>query len=603
MLPLCHAAAVAVVTTCAARATPDTVTPPARAVGARPTDSAAASGGPVEMLGVVSAAQLRDGLGFAVEPSRPWELQLARDVGAREVRMQFGWNDVEPAAGRLVLTPVMREALATAARLGLRPLIVAAYGPASTRLPLFTLRAPAARGDSVLSLELSPALADVRRGHSYAQAPDGSQLVAEGYWAYQGAYVSSVDRDSNRVVLAAPLTRTLNAGERVAINNRLYPPPVAGAPNDSGLAAYVRYARFLAAQLAGAGLAGHVELWNEPAWAHDRWDGGEGCFFASGVERSTCRSINYDLAKALLGTAPPGGVRYTWGGTHKTGFATLITGASGGIRTAVTREQIEGSVSEESFHPYGRTPEWHAWNPDCLSRPGVANVFATCALVGTNPTSNFKWARKVAIDHLNLDGWTIDQTVSEAGIRIADAATKARYLLRFYLAHHALGFRRIDFYRLADAPASGPNYGVVDANTREPMLPYRALQALMNQLDDVGTAPPAEYDNGGLPTVVKAQTTWPVTTVVVAGRRSGAVRNTMLLTLWQRPYPKTGREEFEQISRPDPGRVAVRVPTGYHVVRAWSLVDQSPVAVVPVRAGIAEVRVTDDPVAMRFAPR
>lgn len=560
---------------------------------------------PVEALGVVSAAQVRNGLGFNVDPQQPWQLQLAKDVGAREVRMQFPWNWVETIPGRLELPQSFRASLASAGQLGLRPLINAAYGPNWNRLPAFTLRSPAAVGDTVISLVPSPALTDVARGYSYVQRADGAQVVSEGYWAYAGAYVSSVRSGASQIVLAAPLTVALQSGDQLMVNNRFYKPPVPGDANDPSLAAYMRYTRFLADQIASAGAGGQVEIWNEPPWINDRWDGGEGCFFATATERSKCQDINYTFARALLNTTAPNGVRYTWGGTHKTGFATLIGGASAGeFRSDVTRQQIENSVTEESFHPYGASPEDHAWDPKCLARPGVANIYAACSLTGTIQGSNIKWARKVAIAHQNQTGWTINQTVSEAGLYTSNALAKARYLLRFYLASHALGLTRVDFYRLVDGPSGTANWGVVDATTRNPTLPFRSLQGLMQQVDGLATTPAAAYDTASLPSVSAAQTTWPVTTATIVGRATpGAARNTVVLTLWQRTYPKISGQTFDQLPPTPVGRVAVRVPTGYAAVRAWSLVDQSAVSITTRDASTVELLVGDDPIAIRFDPK
>jgi len=551
----------------------------------------------VEMMPVVAATQLRNGLGFNVDPSQLWQLQAAHDAGATEVRMQFDWPSVERSAGQLALPKQFEDALANSVQLGLEPLIVAAYGPGGPSLPTLTLASPAVPGDTSIRVAERGTLAQVVLGSAFIIGADGQQLVSQSYASYFGGLVTNADQQTGQIFLAAPVSRALSIGTQVKIVNRLY--KLAGTgPNDPSVQAYIRYVQFLAGRIASYGVAGRVEIWNEPPWEGDRWDGGAPCFFARAAQRVGCVDYNFSFALALMATTPPGRVRYNWGGTHKTGFASVLAGGNIGIPATRTRDEILNSVASESFHPYGASPEHHAWDPQCLAQSG-SNPFP-CSLPGTDATSNFKWARKLAEDHLSTYGWTIEQNITETGVLTSNQAAKTRFILRTFITYHALGFQRINFFKLADGSASTSNYGFMDAGLHTAYPVYNALKAFLGDLDALET-PTALPATTSLPSVVSYQGTWPLMVVPIVGIRASTAGTSVLLVLWQRTYP-SGGGQFDTIISPGPGQANVKLPTGLHPTGAWSLTDRSPSKFQVQADGTISINVTDNPTVLQLDP-
>lgn len=339
-----------------------------------------------------------------------------------------------------------------------------------------------------------------------------------------------------------------------------------------------------------------MEIWNEPPWQNDRWDGGVGCFYANPGPQATCQTPNFGLAKALLATTPPASVRWSWGGTHKSGSKTLMaTGC--GLGVTPTSSQILQAMSSEGFHLYGATPEWHLYLPSCLRQHSASAVVSACALPGADPVSNFKVAAKLAMERQVASGWTILQHASEIGIETTNLVTQRRFVLRSLLGYHGAMLERVNFYRLSDRAGTSGGFAFMSAEgTLTPAA--QALAALMQDLDSMPGAP-AAYSSVDLPAVTAYSGSWPLMAVPIIGRRSGTSSNRIILVLWQRSYAGS-QAAWEGLARPAGGSATVSIPADLRVVRAWSLATRQAVAVTTKSATAIVVPVPDDPIVVQF---
>jgi hypothetical protein len=543
----------------------------------------------VENLGSVPASQLSSGLGFNINPANEWEFQMAAQAGAVEGRVQFGWEAVESISGDLVLSAASETALDRFSQYGLQPLIVAAYGPPRIRILTVTVAADVPDGSYVIPVNEDVSGIDVPFCH--VQRSTGAQIVAAGKWAYYGAFIHSVDTDNRTLTLAARTNVSLGAGDVLAVNRVRYPSVPTTDPNDPSIAAYARYAEFLAARMDAHGLAGRVELWNEPPWAHDPWDT-RYRFYDSAPPEQERPAVQFGFAALLETTLAPGNVRYNWAGSHKSGFNSLL-----GPRMSPhpTQDQVLNSISSESFHPYGNSPEDHAWDPVCLA--DFSRSEFTCHLIGTNPSSNFKSAVRYNLRNLIDDGWAIEQNITETGLITTNQLAKARWIIRHYVAMQALGIQRINFYRLAD---NGGQYGFVDATTQTALPAYIAIQGLASDAASIAL-PPLPYAPGDLPAVVDYSGSYPLTTVAIVGTQLPSdPANSILFVAWQRSYPSAG--SWLALASPDPAPVTVQIPTGMIVAQAYDLVTRASVPSCSSDDGQVIVDVADNPVAVLLVP-
>jgi len=543
----------------------------------------------VENLGSVSGSQLSSGLGFNLNPANEWEFQIAAEAGAVEGRVQLSWEAVENVSGDLALSAQSETALNRFSQYGLQPLIVAAYGPPRQRILTLTVAADVPSGSYVILVNEDVSGVEIPDCH--LQRTSGAQIVPEGKWAYYGALIHAVDVDHRTVTLAARTNVSLAAGDALAVNRLRYPSVATTDPNEPSIAAYARYAQFLAGRVDAHGLAGRVELWNEPPWAHDPWDT-RYRFYDTPPPELERPAVQFGFAALLQTTFAPGNVRYNWGGSHKSGFNSLL-----GSRMSPhpTRDQAANSMSSESFHPYGNSPEDHAWDPTCLA--DFSRSEFTCHLIGTNPGSNFKSAVRYNLRNLIDLGWSIEQNVTETGLFTTNQVGKARWIIRQYLALHALGIQRINFYRLAD---NGGQYGFVDATTQTVLPAYTAIQGLVSDASAIGL-PPVPYTLDDLPSIGDYSGSYPLTTVAIVGTRSPCdLSNSILYVAWQRSYPDSG--SWLALPSPDPVPVTVRLPPGMIAQQANDLVTRSPVTIDTTDDGQVIVDIADNPVALSVIP-
>lgn len=547
----------------------------------------------VEQMDAVAAVTLRRGLGFSVNPSQLWEFALAKAAGATEVRMQFDWPSVETAPGVRALTATQIAALDACVANGLQPLIVAAYGPGWVDLGTFTLAATANIGDFDLVFNESVAAVEAFFGTAVRTNGTSTFINATFASAPAGAMIKAVNVGTKTVTLAAPIiTVALPPGSAFILRRRHYRAPgtvTGGTDTNGAIAHYTDYVQFLAQEISNRGLTGRVEIWNEPPAFVERWQGGEACFDSLLFGGGCNVDAPYGFAQALFQIAPPPGVRWSWGGTHLSGFRSLI-GAN--IGTLPTQSQVEDRMAVEEIHPYHAfSPEMIAYYPNVMRSISISdpNFYTTTSLPGSNVNSNYKYARKLAINKIAADGWAPEQSMSEGGYNTTDRVSQARYYLRTYLCYLSLGYTRWTFYRLANISGSGFTYEVVDGTTQVPFAAYTAMKNLLADMDALGTGIPMVTP---LPTVTAYVGAWPLMVVPVVGSSA------LLLTLWQRTYATAG--QFSAVASPTPSVVTVAVPDGLRVTNAINLRTRASVAVGIPAAGLATVTVADDPVALAF---
>ena len=408
--------------------------------------------------------------------------------------------------------------------------------------------------------------------------------------AYYGAFIDSVEAENRTLTLAARTNVSLAAGDVLAVNRVRYPSVGTTNPNDPSIAAYARYAQFLAGRVDAHGLTGRIELWNEPPWAHDPWDT-RYRFYDSPPPDLERPAVQFGFAALLQTTLAPGNVRYNWAGSHKSGFNSLL-----GPRMSPhpTQDQVLSSISSESFHPYGNSPEDHAWDPICLA--DFSRSEFTCHLSGTNPSSNFKSAVRYNLRNLIDNGWAIEQNVTETGLITTDQLAKARWIIRQYLVLQTLGIQRVNFYRLAD---NGGQYGFVDATTQTALPAYTAIQGLISDTSSI-SLPPLPYAPGDLPSVIDYSGSYPLTTVAVVGTQSPSdAANFILYVAWQRSYPTAG--SWLALPSPDPAAVTVQIPAGMIAAQVYDLVTRASVPSCS-SDGQVVVDVADNPVAVLLIP-
>jgi len=538
----------------------------------------------VENLGSIPASQAASGLGFNINPANEWEFRMAAEAGAVEGRVQFSWEAVENFDGDLALSPAAENALGWFAQYGLQPLIVAAYGPPRRRVLTITVGRDVPSGSYQI-----PADEDLSgvEPFCHVQRSNGAQIVPEGRWAYYGALIHSVDLQNRSLTLAARTNVSLVAGDRLAVNCLRYSSIPNTDPADPSVLAYARYAEFLANRVDGHGISGRVELWNEPPWAHDPWDT-RYRFYDNPPPELERPAVQFGFAARLQTTLPPGSVRYNWAGSHKSGFNSLLGPR---MDPHPTFEQVDRSLSSESYHPYGNSPEDHAWDPACLA--DFSRSEFTCHLIGTNAGSNFKSAARYNLRNQIEQGWRIEQNITETGRDTTNQIGKARFVVRHYLLFQALGISLINFYRLAD---NGGHYGFVDANTQTPLASYVAIQGLVADAAGIGL-PPLPYSDGDLPSVIDYAGFYPLTTAALVGTQSDTdTSNSILYVGWQRSYPNGG--DWLDLPSPDPAPATVQLPAGFAASRAYDLVTRTDVPLYRSGDGQVTYEVADNPVAL-----
>jgi len=506
----------------------------------------------VENLTSVSSAAVKGGLGFNLGGgiTNQWEFQMAQAAGATEVRFQPGWSNVQSMSGAFSLGTSNEQALTWCSTYGLQPDLVAAYGaPYKALSGAYTVAANYPIG--TYTIQLNQSVAAIAYPYCHVLESNGTQITATGFWAYAGAFIASVNTANNTITLSAPTAIALTSGQALTVNQLLYPSCQTNSATDPSVVAYGNYVAYVAGRINAHGLTGRVEIWNEPPWEHDQWDGRLEYYSpaSSAPANVTGLSPNAGFAHLLADTVlPPAGVTYNWGGPEKSGSRSLIVPSF--MTPPLTATEVANGMAHECFHPYGDAPEDQiGWSPTLLANwtgggagaqqgSQVINgvwwyIGAYCGLPGTNHTGNFIWAHKYDLINSSLG---FRQNVTETGadtyLTTAGWQAQAKWSIRHYLCDLIDGMERVNFYILADA---NDGLSMVNPTTQAPYAAYTALQGLV--ATDMGglSVAPLAYTQASLPSVPAYSGTFPLTIYSIVGRTATTdTMNTIYFIAYQR---------------------------------------------------------------------
>ncbi|HEY4356900.1 MAG TPA: Ig-like domain-containing protein, partial [Acidobacteriaceae bacterium] len=592
----------------------------------------------VELLGVATANQAVNGLGFVVpQANQDWEFAAAAAAGARYVRFQCAWSNVEhqtpppnnqPASPQFVQDPNCVAGYASAKKYGLSPIVVAAYGPPYHKILTVAISSAASVGDKFITVRFvsgvsGDTLANLAFPYDYIRKSDGSMFT--GAHNYQGSFITSVtllDSTHAKLGLASALTTALPVSNSTTydINEILYPSATTANANDASQVEFGNYVSFLAQDMAARGLSGQIEIWNEPAWADDSWDA-RGYLYDNFPSGQTW-SPNYGFAANLQARQMPAGVTLNWGGTHKSGSNSLFFGPY--QPTPMRLAQPSVVFTSESFHPYGNTPEQMMWTTSCLQQsiriPVAPSAYQSCTLPGEKADSNFMWAAQynMAAKALNANAG-LTQSITETGIIPPGAGLRvpqARFNMRQFLGYQALGITPVTFYAISDLTQTGdPNYSFVEPAAGGKYTPdpsFTAMSGFMADIKPVSNPPVTSYTASSLAQVSSYSGTYPLTSLHLVGARTGATANSDAFLVWQRSYtPGCATSSANDAAScdspwirqasPGAGSVTVNIPTGSHATSVVNVDTRAPVAFTSAGQQIT-FAVADDPIEILIDP-
>jgi hypothetical protein len=583
----------------------------------------------VEKLGVVPAIQAATGLGFNVEPSNDWEFQMAAAAGATWVRFQCGWSSIEtqtapPAnsntGSRFVLDSGCQAGLASARKYGLKPTVLAAYGSPYHAILQVSVPSGAPAGSTKLNIALiSGAGGDSLKNIVFPSdtiiASSGQQISR--LHSYAGALITGVTLTgptTATLTLASALTANLPASASVAytINEYLHPPAASFSATDPSNLAFAAYAEFLAQSIVNANLQGEVELWNEPPWPDDPWDD-RADFYDEPPATSNPAVLappympNFGFVAALQAQGVHfSGVNFVWGGTEKSGASSLFNWMK--PYTGVALAQPTQSVSAESMHPYGNSPEDSLWVQPCLegtvlAYPLPALPFSPCNLNGVSGGNN-SFGEQLSLRQQSANStWGVHREITETGFPSAngDDLHKARFVTRQFLGFQAAGISPIEFYRLFDT--SSFNFGFVSqtasANgSHAANAAYTAISGLISDLKSISAQAPVANSAATLPQIAHYSGSYPLDAVTFVGARAGAARDSYLVAVWQR----SNGAKWGTLASAATASVQIAIPKDMVVSSVINVDTRAPVAF-ELSAQTLTLAVSDDPVEVLLNPQ
>lgn len=572
-----------------------------------------------EALGIITAAQVINGLGFNVDPASDWEFSMAAAAGATHVRFQCGWATLElqtappqnsVASNRYALQPYCQSAYASARNYNLQPTVVAAYGAPYHAILSLTVPQGAPAGATSINVQFASGqggvtLASLAPFYDTLIRSDGIQIST--IHSYPGALVVAVSMSGSSqatLTLASALTSALPADATTlyTVNEYLYPPPATSSTYESSVQRYAEYAAFLAQSIANAGLTGEVELWNEPTWPDDRWDLQANSYdvfpgpFYPGPRYAYLP--NWGFVAALQDSPAPAGVSYLWAGTEKSGSNSVLDPQML-VNSGVAFTEPPVSVSSESFHPYGNSPEDGLWVAPCWSSTTGNNDFFSCNLFGLAGGNFSLAAQEDFLQKKSNPAFGVSHNITETGFGLAygDSAHQARFIMRQFLGFQASGVTPIDFYRLYDT--SSDQLGFLDTS-RNPLPAYTAIAGFMSDVAKIGNPPVTSYPASTLPSIVSYSGTFPLDSVHIVGSRSGDQLNSDMLVLWQRSYTTNGAR-WATMAQPSNRPVTVSIPKGWRVSQVTNLDTRNAVSYTASGQQI-KFAVSDDPIEVIVEP-
>jgi hypothetical protein len=308
---------------------------------------------------------------------------------------------------------------------------------------------------------------------------------------------------------------------------------------------------------------------------------------------------NWGFVGALQSLPAPAGVSYIWGGTEKSGSNSVLDPQMQ-LNAGVAFSEPPLSVSSESFHPYGNSPEDALWIAPCWSSTTGNNDFFSCNLFGLAGGNFSLAAQEDYLQKKKNTAFGISHNITETGFGLAygDVAHQARFIMRQFLGFQAAGVTPIDFYRLYDT--SPDQVGFLDTSTRNPLPAYNAIAGFISDVAKIGGPPLTSYSASTLPSITSYSGTFALDSVLIVGSSSSAKSNSGILALWQRSYPASGAR-WATLPQPGNGSVTVSIPKGLKVAQVTNLDTRA--AVTYTTSG-QQIRfpVSDDPIEVIVEP-
>lgn len=500
--------------------------------------------------------------------------------GASIMRVQFGWESVEDyTTGNLTLTAAETSFLSYCAMKGVHPLVIAAYGPPRVSIGTLTTTADTPAGSPAgTPIPVQPYTFTIDYPYCFAGDVNGGASMYTNRAAYYGSLITAAD--SSTIELAATTRVDIPAGATITVNRLRYTPPA--TDTDPSIAAYLRYATFLAEQIAAAGCQGQVALWNEYVWPHDPWTE-LSAFYDTKPPAITVSPRMKAILAAAQKISLPTGTGFQNGSSDKSGFDCLI----------MQHIPDKGAITSESVHPYGNNPEAHCWDYYAWgfnnNRPLPAQLSTQFGGTSTindpwweivNPADQGSNMRNMAF--VNDLGGGPPIWATECGLQSADDTAQARYLARRVASLWGTKVTPVP-YVLDDGSHPGANTYAV-APSAHPRPSYYALQRMIAQVRRLAPG----NDSSLVPTVSWPGGQWPLMITTINGAKGHAV-----MFLWQ----MTNGNPWTSIPSPLAVSAKLTVPAGTRLVEAIDVVTGQPVIVTN-----GAVPVTDNPVALRFAP-
>lgn len=475
--------------------------------------------------------------GFQAGAAKLAELDAIADAGGTYARMQPSWEGVENfETGDLALPKVHKAALQRCAERGIAPILVAGYGPPRKVVAELTLARDAVPGfgkPPVYQLEATEDVSNLQPRFDFARVKNkaGQLQFVTARDNYYGTVIDAVS--GRKFTLGSKLVGIRRAGEKIVVQRLRHEPLFYDDPAHPGVDAFLRYATFLADEIAWAGCPeGYVCLWNEDPWEDDDWNHGYKMWDADRIpaDVQTVKLLT-PIGRAALGLTLPDGVRFIYGGTDTNGANSLVWNA----KSPPSAEQIAASVSFEGVHDYGQNPESQAWDP------------ATFTML--NPEDASANIDDMARHHA-LAGTGMRVASTECGFRTPNDERQALWLLRRVLSHWGQGISITSIYALS---AAAGDFGVLrkDGTPRHAYGALARLAELVATLDGDGgcrSAVPVLLDGGTLP--------FPLLTTAVYGKQGA------LLFAWQRTFRPSKSVTWESVAPPTPGPVTFTLPYG-----------------------------------------
>lgn len=424
-------------------------------------------------------------------------------MGGKYARAAALWAEVEDyATGALALPSrppphlSWQDALLRCKSLGIVPVLIAAYSPPRVEVASLVLAEEISLGELTWSVTGSLAAVDPPFCHVQHADPTGTDYIAgqySGKVADYGVLIDSVDAGAGTITLAAAPTETIASGTALTVRRVRYASLPDRDPDDPGVTAYLRYARFLAGRIAAAGLEGFVELWNEPPWLTDPWSSRWAMYDSPPGGLEDNRSIASILNAALLVEGLPDGVRFMSAAPNKWGGYGMVPNEWVSTPTA---EQVRTSVAAESIHVYADTgPERQSWDPGEVE--GDEYALADPNEYELSPEQAEDLAKIPGWEHPRLLARQNDLHAEETGERLAIYATevgcfttdeekKARHITRRVVSLWGVGVPSLVF-NLSESmgPPYDTGFALVDPDYT-PRMAHDALARLMGLVGGLG---------------------------------------------------------------------------------------------------------------------